>query len=268
MTQATGYEPLNTLKPLAEGIWLIDGPAIKSYGSPFSTRATVVRLENGDLWVHSPTRMAQDLRAELDALGPVAHLIAPNPTHYVHLRDWQEAYPRAKVWAAPGMVERAARKGVELRVERRLKPDRAEAPWKGQLEQLIVAGSKTHREAVFFHMASRTLILTDLIVNIETAKLPAWFRPFVWLNGIDDTDGKTPPILRWTFRDKEAMADSVEEMIAWGPVRIVLAHGRCYMRDGVGELERAFRKLLRVRKWDRVLGKAKEREARDKAKRR
>lgn len=267
MTQATGYEPLNTLKPLAEGVWIVDGPAIKVYGFPFSTRATIVRLENGDLWVHSPTQMTEELRAELDALGPVAHLIAPNAAHYTYLTDWQAAYPRARTWAAPGVVERAAKKGVTLAVERWLKPDRAEAPWKGQLEQLIVAGSKTHREAVFFHKASRTLILTDLIVNIETANLPARFRPFAWLNGIDDTDGKTPPFLRWSFRDKEAMADSVEAMIGWAPERIVLAHGRCYMRDGVGELERAFRKLLRVRKWDRILGDAKKRKARDQAKR-
>ena len=267
MTQATGYEPLNTLKPLAEGIWIVDGPAVKSYGFPFSTRATVVRLENGDLWVHSPTQMTEGLRAELDALGRVAHLIAPNWAHYTHLNDWQAAYPRANAWAAPGVMERAAKKSVTLRVERKLKPDRAEAPWKGQLEQLIVAGSKIHREAVFFHKASRTLILTDLIENIETAKLAARFRPFVWLNGIDDTDGKTPPLLRWTFRNKEAMADSVETVIGWAPERIVLAHGRCYLRDGVGELERAFRKLLRVRKWDRILGDAKERKARDAAKR-
>ena len=265
--QATGYEPLNTLKAWAEGIWTVDGPAVKSYGFPFSTRATIVRLENGDLWVHSPTEMTEDLRAELDALGPVAHLIAPNWAHYTHLNDWQATYPRAKVWAAPGVVERAAKKGVTLAVDRKLKPDRAEAPWKGQLEQLIVAGSKVHREAVFFHKASRTLILTDLIENIETAKLAARFRPFVWLNGIDDTDGKTPPLLRWTFRNKEAMADSVETLIGWAPERIVLAHGRCYQRDGVGELERAFRKLLRVRKWDRILGDAKKRKARDAAKR-
>lgn len=36
---------------------------------------------------------------------------------------------------------------------------------------MIVRGSSVHREAVFFHRASRTLILTDLIENFEPAKL-------------------------------------------------------------------------------------------------
>ena len=249
----TGYEPLNTLKPVDDGIWLIDGPAVRFYGMPFSTRATVVRLENGDLWVHSPTQMTAELKAELDAVGPVRHLIAPNWIHYAHIGDWQAAYPEALAWAAPGVAERAAKKGLELRFDRDLDWDEAEAPWAGQLEQMIVRGSKTHREAVFFHRASDTLILTDLIENFETAKLPAWMRPLVWLAGIDDSDGKMPPDMKFSFRDKEALVDGIERMIGWGPARVILAHGRWYERDGVAELERAFRRVLYKRKWERAL---------------
>jgi len=110
----TGYEPLNTLKPVAEGIWLIDGPAIRFLGMPFPTRATVVRLENGDLWVHSPTALTESLAAELAALGPVRHLIAPNWLHHAAIPDWRAAYPEAVTWVAPGAVARAAKKGVTL----------------------------------------------------------------------------------------------------------------------------------------------------------
>lgn len=248
--QATGYEPLNTLKPVAEGLWLIDGPVVRSAGFPFSTRATVVRLANGDLWVHSPTALTDALRAEITALGPVRHLVAPNWIHYTHVPGWQAAFPDAILWAAPGVAERAAQKGVQLRIDRDLQWDGPEAEWAGQLRQIIVRGSKTHREAVFFHEASRTLILTDLIEAIETAKIPAMFRPWVWLNGIDDTDGKLPPLLRWTFRDKTALAEDIETLISWAPLRVILSHGRWYDRNGAGELERAFRKVLQARRWE------------------
>ncbi len=242
----TGYEPLDTLKPVGEGLWLIDGPAIRFYGLPFSTRATVVRLENGDLWVHSPTRMSDALRAELEALGPVRHLIAPNWIHYAFIADWQAAFPGAQAWGAPGVAERAAAKGMELRFDHDLGP-RAEPPWAGQIEQIIVEGSKLHREAVFFHIASRTLILTDLIENFELSKLPLWMRPLVWLAGIADRDGKMPPDMALSFRDKAALADAVETMIAFAPERIILAHGRWYDRDGAAELRRAFRRPLHSR---------------------
>ena len=51
-----GYEPLNTLKPIATDVWVVDGPKVRFYGMLFTTRMTVVRLQNGDIWLHSPTR--------------------------------------------------------------------------------------------------------------------------------------------------------------------------------------------------------------------
>lgn len=255
----TGYEPLNTLKAVAGGLWLIDGPAERSYGFPFSTRATVVQLENGDLWVHSPTVLTDALREELQAIGPVRHLIAPNQIHYVHVADWIEAFPEAQFWAAPGVHGRAAKNGLILPEAQPLQWDVAEQPWDGQLHQLIVRGSGFHKEAVFFHRISRTLILTDLIEAFDTAKLPARCRPFVWLNGIDNSDGKMPPLLRWTYRDKAALAEDVETLVSWNPRRIIIAHGDCYHSNGAAELERAFRKLLRGRAWERAVDEAKAR---------
>lgn len=262
MPEATGYEPLDTLKPVADGLWLIDGPAIRVMGLPFSTRATVVRLANGDLWVHSPTRLTESLRQEVQALGPVRHLIAPNRLHYAQIADWQAAWPEAKVWAAPGVDAQAAKHGLSLHIDHDLKCDEADAPWDGQIDQMIVRGSKTYREAVFFHRTSTTLILTDLIAAFETAKLPVWMRPIVWIAGIDDSDGKMPPNMRWTFRDKTALAEDVERMIDWAPRRVILAHGRWYEANGTAELERAFRKLLQPRLWDRALGDMNVRKAR------
>ncbi|MFX0542380.1 DUF4336 domain-containing protein [Roseovarius sp. S4756] len=246
-THATGYEPLNTLKPVADDIWVIDGPALRFYGMPYSTRCTVVRLQNGDLWAHSPTNLTDDLRRELDALGPVRHLIAPNWIHYASVTEWQRAYPGAISHAAPGVARRAARKGINVTFDHDLDQD-APSDWQGQIDQMIVQGSNMHQEAVFFHRASNTLILADLIENFETAKLPIWMRPLVWIAGIDDSDGKMPPDMRMTFR-KAALADSVERMIAWAPERIILAHGRWYRSDGVAELRRAFRRVLRDREW-------------------
>ncbi|MFK7938025.1 MAG: DUF4336 domain-containing protein [Roseovarius sp.] len=260
----TGYEPLNTLKPVAQGLWLIDGPAITSYGFPFSTRASVVRLENGDLWVHSPTQWSETLQAELDALGPVRHLVAPNCLHFAHISAWQQANPDATYWAAPGVAERAAKNGLTLPEAQPLQAVQAEWPWATEMSQLIVRGSRWFHEAVFFHAASQTLILTDLIEAFDTAKLPARCRPFVWLNGIENTDGKMPPILRRSFKDKTALAEDIETMMAWGPRRIIIAHGDWYRGNGTAELERAFRKILRGRAWERAMDDI---EARQNAKR-
>jgi len=255
----TGYEPLNTLKPVSVGIWIIDGPPVICRRMPHPTRATVVRLEDGGLWVHSPTHLTPGLIDELQALGPVSHLVAPNRLHYCAMPSWQKQFPDATSWVAPGVAERAAKNGVALDFDHEL-TDTPPPAWDGQINQLMVGGSRTHHEAVFFHPASRTLILTDLIQNFETGKLPVWMRPLVWISGADDSDGRMPTLLRMTFNKKELLGDAVEAMIAWRPRQIILSHGRCYMQNCRGELERAFRRELRDRRWGTAIEDLKEKQ--------
>jgi hypothetical protein len=242
MQRATGYEPLDIPKPVAGDIWVIDGPAIPFYHLPFSTRATVVRLNNGDLWVHSPTLLSEPLRGKLNALGRVAHLVAPNWIHYAHLSAWAAAWPDAVSWAAPGVKERAKTRGMDLSFARDL-GEKAPEAWAGQIDQMIVAGSRVHREAVFFHRASRSLILTDLIENFEAAKLPWWMRPLTRLGGIAAPRGGMPRDMRATFNRAE-LAASLRRMLEWNPERVILAHGRWFARDGAAELRRVFAGVL------------------------
>jgi len=240
----TGYEPLNTLKPVARDIWIVDGPMIRFYGLPFSTRATVIRLKNGDIWVHSPTRLDAGLITELSELGPIRHLIAPNWIHYAYVAEWQAQFPDATSWAAPGVKERAKSKGRDVLFDHDLS-DTADMPWQGEIDQLIVYGNKIHREAVFFHRASDTLILTDLIENFEAVNLSWWMRLLTRWGGMLDPDGKMPRDMRMTFRKgQDELRRAVDLMIDWAPERIIVAHGRWYTTGGVDELRRAFRFVL------------------------
>ena len=237
---STGYEPLNTLKPVAEDIWLIDAPHVKFYGLPFSTRCTVVRLASGGLWVHSPTQLTDALKAELAELGPVEHLIAPNWIHYVSVKDWQAAYPDAVAWSAPGVVFRAASRNVAITFDHDLGAE-AETAWAGEIDQLIVTGSAYHSEAVFFHRGSSTLILTDLIENFEAKKMPFFLRPLLWLGGVMAPNGGMPRDMRASFgAHKDVLRGHIQTMLGWAPERVIVSHGAWFERDGVAELKRAF----------------------------
>lgn len=96
----TGYEPLFTPKVVSDDIWIVDGPIISFYKMPFPTRMTMIRLEDGTLFIHSPVELNDELQGQVDALGEVRHLVAPNWIHYAYLPQWQEAYPEATTWAA------------------------------------------------------------------------------------------------------------------------------------------------------------------------
>lgn len=238
-----GYKPLNEPKPVAENIWVVDGPSIRFYGMPFSTRATIVRLADGGLWVHSPTALEGGLAEAVAALGPVRHLIAPNWIHYAYIADWQARFPEAEAWAAPGVAERARSRGMALAFDHDLEQE-PPPQWAGEIDQMIVRGSKLHREAVFFHRASKTLILTDLIENFEPRNLGFWFRIATRLAGNQDPKGGMPRDMRASFRDRDALRQDVTRMIAWAPERVILAHGRWYRENGTKELARAFSWVL------------------------
>ncbi len=239
-----GYSPLNTLKPVAEDIWLVDGPAIRFYGAPFPTRMTVIRLQNGDIWLHSPIQLHPALQEQIDALGPVRHLIAPNWIHYAYVNQWHSAYPDAKSHVAPGAKQRAHKMGIELAIDTDL-GDQAPVAWQGQIAQILVKGSSYHREVVFFHIPSRTLILTDLCENIPGRLLPWWIRPLARLGGVLAPHGGMPRDMRLTFRHgHRELRAAVQQMIAWAPERIIIAHGDWMTSDGVAHLKRMFRWVL------------------------
>jgi hypothetical protein len=240
----TGYEPLNTLKPVGDNIWVVDGPHISFYGLPFSTRMTVIRLANGELFVHSPIALTDELKSEVSALGKVRHLVSPNWIHYAYIADWQKAFADTVAWASPNVRPRAIKYKADIAFDRDL-GGVAEPEWGDKIDQLIAYGSKAHVEVVFFHKASKTLILTDLIENFEKQKLPWWLRHIIRIAGNVDPDGKAPIDMRLSFnRGKEKLRAAVQQMIDWGPERVILAHGRWYERDAVKELRRAFRWVL------------------------
>lgn len=118
-------------------------------------------------------------------------------------------------------------------------------PWDDELTTLPVSGDFM-TEMVFFHHASRTLVLTDLVENFEPHKLSWALRWLTWLGAVQDPDGQTPRDLRATFRTSQhGLREAVEQMIAWNPQRSVIAHGRWYESRGAEELRRSFRWLLR-----------------------
>jgi hypothetical protein len=237
------YPPINTLKSVTEDVWIVDGPVIR-FGMPwpkmpFPTRMTVIRLAGGDLLVHSPTPLVPELRAEIEPAGKPRWIVGPNRIHYWWIPEWRAAFPEAAVYLAPRIKEQA---GGRIGFDGFALDREGGYPWDGAIATLPIAGSYM-TEVEFFHRASRTLVLTDLIENFEPRKLGSFVtRWLTRLGGVQDPDGQMPRDMRLTFAGrKPQLRAAIETMIAWNPERIILAHGRWYEANGAAELRRAFR---------------------------
>lgn len=242
--EAATYPPLDVLKPVAEGVWIVDSGPLRAYGLDLPLRMTVVRLSSGALWLHSPTRCDGALTAAMEKIGPIRHLVAPDVAHWMHVADWQRACPEAITWGAPGLRERAPVKRSPLRLDRDL-GERPPEPWAGEIDQVVVPGGFGFSEVDFLHRPSGTLVLTDLVVNLEPRKLPPLVRPGARLIGVVAPHGKAPLYLRLAvrMRRKDAVR-AAARMIGWAPERVIFSHGRWFERDGTAELRRALAWLV------------------------
>jgi len=108
-----------------------------------------------------------------------------------------------------------------------------------------VPGGIGFREIALFHQPTRTLLLTDLVLNLEASKVPRMLRPVLRLLGVIAPDGMPPTYLRAVIklRRREA-ARAASRLIDLRPERVIFAHGRWFKEDGTQALQRSLRWLL------------------------
>ena len=231
---------MSVLQPFGDRIWICDGPRVRMMTIPFMTRMTVVEVEPKSLWIHSPVLPNVDFQREIDAIGTVRYIIAPNKIHSLGVSPWKERCPSAEVWVSPRFHERHP----EAHVERFIHPN-ASPRWADEIDYLCFEGSSFLDEVVFFHKRSRTLILTDLIQRHDPDR-ESWFWRFVKRTaGVLGPSGGTARDLRLTFRDRNAAKASAKSLLEWNFDRVVISHGICITEDPHRYVENAFQWALK-----------------------
>lgn len=116
-------------------------------------------------------------------------------------------------------------KSRELRYDTVL-DDTAPAQWRGQLEQVLVRGSRWMREVAFYHGGSRTLILVDLLENVTDATPTANWQLKFWWKFVFRMWNKPKPAPEYQlgWRDKRAARASLRRNLSWDFQRVILAH--------------------------------------------
>lgn len=228
--------PREPLRQLAEDLWVAERPQ-SFFGLPVGTRMTVIRLTGGRLLLHSPVSLDAALRAQLDALGRVCFVVAPNRVHHLYAGDVRKAYPESRLWIAPGLET----KRPDLVYEAIL-TDEAPVEWRGEVDQVFFAGRPYENEVAFCHRASRTLITCDLAFNFGpsaaavTRFLMRAIRSYGHLG-----PSKLDPLL---IRDRRAARASLERILAWDFGRVVVAHGDVQESGGREILRKGYAWLL------------------------
>ena len=218
------------LEAIGEDIWTCPAPFKAGGILSLNGRMTVVRLPDGALWLHSPVRISDALRAAVDALGTVRHLVAPSNLHHLFVPDWKSAYPEAVVYGVRGLEKKHA--DIDFRW---IGAGEEPVSWEG-LEPLPIAGIPSVNEVLFFHYPSHTLIVTDFLFYMPDAS--GFTSAYAWLNGFKQRVS-SPPVFRMLIRDKAAFRQSLAPLRSWSTAQISMCHHAICREDAAAALQGA-----------------------------
>ena len=224
---------MTQLREVAPELWTLHEP-LNAIGVPMGRRMSVVRLAGGGLWVHSPAGLSDELRNQLEAIGPVTDVVAPSNIHgHLSMGDYAAAFPSARIWGAPGLPKRRRDllfTGVVGRGD--------DPPWAAEIPFLSFDGHRFVRELEFLHPPSQTLIAADICFNLGD-DWPLHSRLFA--NGPRLRRRLGPTILfRAGIRDRAAAATSIRRMLEWDFDRILVGHGEDVDTGGHAAFAAAF----------------------------
>ncbi|MDQ0333531.1 hypothetical protein QFZ88_005913 [Mesorhizobium sp. YL-MeA3-2017] len=229
------------LEQVHDALWIAEGENVSFYGAPYPTRSVIARLENGDLWVWSPVRLTVDLRADVDRLGPVRHLVSPNKLHHLYLKEWKAAYPEAALWGPQSTIKKRS----DLSFREPL-TDNPPHDWHPDIDQAWFRGSFAMDEVVFFHRPSGTAIVADLVQTFSDRFLRkhwGWFRFLARLDGLTQDQACAPLEWRLSFINRAPARKARGKVFSWNCQRVIVAHGEWVRTGGHALLRKSFRWL-------------------------
>ena len=231
------------LKNLASNLWIVDQPDFSTGIAKIGTRMTVIKLASGGLFLHSPTKLDDETKRALDAIGEVRAVVAPSRAHHMFVGDYIKDLARCEALRTAGSrrrhpgfprPNRRAARSETRRYFRRRGPNP-----NGQAKSISTCSRARWaiNEVVFFHRASRSAIFTDLVFNV-----PADFKEARIFYTLVGGRGHFGPhrLIRMIIRDHKAARESVAKILEWDFDRVIVTHGDVLESGGKAKFADAF----------------------------
>lgn len=202
------------------------------FGLQLPARMSALPLAAGRLALISPVPIDDAIAAQIAALGEVAYLIAPNLLHHMYLADAQRRYPHARVLAPAALRSKRPDLRIDMALEESLPDELTHA-----VDVRLVAGAPALDEFVFFHRATRTLVVTDLVFNIREPR--GWFAHLLFFLAGTRKRFAASRAIRFMIKDRTRAAASLHEILALPFETLVMAHGSIVQTEARARLSQA-----------------------------
>lgn len=223
-----------------DNLWTVD-VGVKSFPlRHMPWRMTGIEAEGCTL-IHSPVPLDDATWTKVRSrLRGRVHVVAPNEAHHNALSSFFSRCAAdaidAKLWLAPKLRRKLERIAPALPLDAAselIVSGAAHPSFRDEIGEAVdlqhLAGVPGLNEVVLFHRPTKTLVVTDAIVNVrEHAHAPtrAIFKMIRAYGG-----PKQPVLWRLRAKDRGALRTSVRAVLAWPFERVICAHGEI-LEDG------------------------------------
>lgn len=170
---------------------------------------------------------------ELQGMGQVTDIVAPNLFHHLGIQQAVAAHPQAKLWGVAGFERKRKDIGWSAFM------DDGSWPHQQELATVPLRGMPTINECVLVHQPSQTLFVTDLCFNIlDSPGLGAWL--IYHLFGTYQRFACSKLLMKRVV-DRAAFEQSLARLFAHDFDRIVMCHGSVVRSGARAALQSALR---------------------------
>ncbi len=225
------------LHTIGDQCWVADRELIYGRGL-LPVRMVILRGNDGALTLYSPVHLDDGTLEALSGLGSVRHVIAPNRFHTLFVGRALALYPEAELLVCEAHGGLAQQFGDRTRVIRE------RTVLESGLELMPVRLRDGLGEVVAYHDPSVTLILADLLFNIQQAAGgPVRFA--YRMNGIWRRPGQSRLQRLFLLRDEESLAGFYRWALSRPFEQIAMAHGHLMSIDAREQFYQVFRRYAR-----------------------
>lgn len=211
------------IEQIAQDLFAISGTD-KATGLDFSHRMIVIRLPaTRNLIVYSPFSPSM---VDLSSLGTVTAVVAPNAFHDTYVHAFLEAHPTAKLYSSPALKIKYPEKdwGTVLHASRDERTICTDVLFK------TISGFKALQEVVLLHVATGTIIASDLGFNYRRKVLMDMpFKSPLFLVGTKGINpfGWSATIKKIIKKDCKNAIRQLHDMVErWSWDRYIMCHGQ------------------------------------------
>jgi hypothetical protein len=220
--------PHGPIEQLEDNLWRVEGSLPNM---PLKRVMTLARLASGVIVIHNAIALDAPAMAELDALGRVAFIVAPNRWHRLDLHAFRTRYPTALVLAPPGSREKVAEVEPSVADLTALPPD-------PNVSLGVIDGTNGLEALMTVNAHGRiSVVFADTVFNMP--HLPGFYG-FILRNITGSSGGpRVSRIARlFVVKDKAAFAAHLERLATPDLRRVIVAHHQTITDDPAGALRR------------------------------